>query len=119
MSEEFRAQALADQLSAAEAAVEPSARGRVTSALTMLSSFLIGGFLLDWQLTHPLMLFMYAMGAVVVGTVPVSRHLRQRRVERLLEQHERIVALTEGRADGETPLLASHSEDSERSPDGN
>ena len=102
MSDDLRATVLIDQINALEARLDlrPSKRRRFWGVLGVLALF-ASAAVFDWNLLHPLVLIMLAINGPnlllnLLHPVLQRRYVHRER-ERLIEQHEKIIALAEQR----------------------
>ena len=98
MSDDLRATALIDEINALEARLEPRPRkGRRLGGILGVLALLAGGATFNWDVLVPIVLLvMVGNGANLLPPVLRRRYVQRQR-DRLIEQHDKIIALAEQR----------------------
>jgi len=98
LSDDLRATALIDEINALEARLEPRPRkGRRLGGILGVLALLAGGATFNWDVLVPIVLLvMVGNGANLLPPVLRRRYVQRQR-DRLIEQHDKIIALAEQR----------------------
>ncbi len=98
MKDDLQVSALLDQINALEARLDPPSnkRRRFFDRLGLLALFAVSA-VVDWNLLHPAVLLMLAANGPNLLTPVFQRRSVRRKLERLMGQHENLIALAKRR----------------------